>query len=223
MPGQRVARAVIPPSSQIEDTSLVTGDLLMDDPMDQAPEPQRQPETGAPPAGAATPARGRLVRRTDDQVIAGVASGIADALGIKPVLVRIAFVVLTAVGGIGAWLYVLGWLLLPPHRPHRGQLAVLWVVALLWAAAIAGDPLSRLFEDFVRRLWETRWAWPLAATVSVTVLTNPLVRRRWPQPARRVQLGLVIFAGLCGLTAAVGLLEVLLLLGLVAVVGLLAA
>jgi phage shock protein PspC (stress-responsive transcriptional regulator) len=117
--------------------------------MDQAAEPQRQPQAGAPPAGAATPARGRLVRRTDNRLLAGVAGGIADALGIHPVLVRIAFVVPTAFGGLGAWLYVLGWLLLPPHRPRRVKLAVLWVLALVWAAALAGyleDPiaLSRL-------------------------------------------------------------------------------
>jgi hypothetical protein len=101
---------------------------------------------------------------------------------------------------------------------------VLWVVTLLWVAGIAGSPLSRLsFEDFVRRLWDTRWAWPLAAAVAVTVLTSPAARRRWPQPARRVQLGLVVFAGLGGLIAAVGLRDSLLALGLAAVVGLLAA
>ena len=126
------------PSSQIEDTSFVTDDLLIGDPLDQVPAPQRQPEAAAPPAGGTTAARGRLVRRTDNKVIAGVASGIADALGIQPILVRIAFVVLIAAGGLGVWLYVLGWLLLPPHHPHAVQLAVLWVVALLWAAGIAG-------------------------------------------------------------------------------------
>jgi phage shock protein PspC (stress-responsive transcriptional regulator) len=201
---------------------LVTGDLLIGDPMDEVPAPPRQPEAAAPPAGD-TAARGRLVRRTDNKVIAGVASGIADALGIKPILVRIAFVVLTAAGGLGVWLYVLGWLVLPPHRPHSVQLAGLWVVALLWAAAIAGDPLSRLFEDFVRRLWETRWAWPLAAAVSVTVLTSPPARRHWPQPTRRVQLGLLVTAGLGGLTAAIGLRDTLLAVGLATAVGLLAA
>jgi phage shock protein PspC (stress-responsive transcriptional regulator) len=214
---------VIPPSTQIGDTSFVTGDLLIDDPMDQGPEPPRQPEAAAPPAGGTTAARGRLVRRTDNKVIAGVASGIADALEIQPILVRIAFVVLTAAGGLGVWLYVLGWLVLPPHRPRLIQLAVLWVLALLWAAAIAGDSLSRLFEDFVRRLWETRWAWPLAAAVAVTVLTSPPARRRWPTPTRRVQLGLIVVAGLGGLTAALGPHQALLLLGLAAVVGLLAA
>ena len=118
--------------------------------MDQAPEPQRQPEAAAPPAGGTTAARGRLVRRTDNKLIAGVASGIADALGIKPILVRIAFVVLTAAGGLGVWLYVLGWLLLPPHHPRSVKLAVLWVVALLWVAGIAGSPLSRLSFERLR-------------------------------------------------------------------------
>jgi phage shock protein PspC (stress-responsive transcriptional regulator) len=54
------------------------------------------------------------VRRTDRKMIAGVASGIAAYFGIRPLLVRIAFVVLTAFGGLGALLYVLGWLLIPP-------------------------------------------------------------------------------------------------------------
>ena len=191
--------------------------------MDQAAQPQRQPEAGAPPAGAATPARGRLVRRTDNKLIAGVASGIADALGIQPVLVRIAFVALTAAGGLGAWLYVLGWLLLPPHRPHSVQLAVLWVVALLVAAGIAGEVAGDASERFGRRLWETRWVWPLAAAVAITVLTSQPARRRWPQPTRRVQLGLIVAAGLGGLTAAVGLRGTLLAVGLAAIVGLLAA
>jgi phage shock protein PspC (stress-responsive transcriptional regulator) len=65
--------------------------------------------------GAAPPApRPRLVRRGSHKMIAGVAGGIADTLGVEPVLVRIAFVVLTLFGGLGALLYVLGWLLIPP-------------------------------------------------------------------------------------------------------------
>jgi phage shock protein C len=69
----------------------------------------------APPAAGPPPApRGRLVRRTSNKVIAGVAGGIADTLGVEPVLVRIGFVALTVFGGLGALLYVLGWLLIPP-------------------------------------------------------------------------------------------------------------
>jgi phage shock protein PspC (stress-responsive transcriptional regulator) len=71
---------------------------------------------GAAPPGAGPPpaTRRRLVRRTSHKMIAGVASGIGDALGVDPVLVRIGFVVLTLFGGLGALLYVLGWLLIPP-------------------------------------------------------------------------------------------------------------
>ena len=55
----------------------------------------------------------RLVRRTDDRVVAGVASGVADALNLDPVLVRIGFVVLAFAGGAGIVLYVALWLLTP--------------------------------------------------------------------------------------------------------------
>jgi phage shock protein PspC (stress-responsive transcriptional regulator) len=55
----------------------------------------------------------RLVRRHDDRVIAGVAGGVADALGLDPVLVRIGFVVLAFAGGAGIIAYVALWLLTP--------------------------------------------------------------------------------------------------------------
>jgi hypothetical protein len=55
------------------------------------------------------------------------------------------------------------------------------------------------------------------------VLTSQPARRRWPQPTRRVQLGLIVTAAFGGLTAAVGLRGALLAVGLAAIVGLLAA
>ena len=55
----------------------------------------------------------RLVRRTDDRVVAGVASGLADLLGLDPVLVRIGFVVLAFAGGAGIIVYGALWLLTP--------------------------------------------------------------------------------------------------------------
>jgi phage shock protein C len=55
----------------------------------------------------------RLVRRRDDRVLAGVAGGVADALGVDVAVIRIAFAVLTLLGGSGILLYLLGWALLP--------------------------------------------------------------------------------------------------------------
>ena len=57
--------------------------------------------------------RGRLVRRSDDRLLAGVASGIARWLCIDVTLVRVAFVLTTLVSGVGLLAYVVGWLLLP--------------------------------------------------------------------------------------------------------------
>lgn len=56
----------------------------------------------------------RRPRRSDaDRKIAGVAGGVGRALGVDPVLIRVAFVILTIFAGVGLTLYVLAWLLLP--------------------------------------------------------------------------------------------------------------
>src|SRR4051794_1752773 len=58
----------------------------------------------------------RLVRRRDDRLIAGVCSGIADHLGIDPILVRIGTVVLSAFGGVGLVAYGAAWLFVPEEN-----------------------------------------------------------------------------------------------------------
>lgn len=64
------------------------------------PQPQPQPK--------------RLVRRTDDRMVAGVCSGVATYLGMDVTLVRL-ITVLGAVFGFGTFIvvYVVAWLLLP--------------------------------------------------------------------------------------------------------------
>jgi len=47
--------------------------------------------------------------RKDGKMLAGVAAGLADAAGVDPLVVRLAFVALTAAGGVGILLYVLCW------------------------------------------------------------------------------------------------------------------
>ena len=65
----------------------------------------------------------RPARPRDDRQVAGVAAGIARRYDIDPVLVRVGFVVAAFIG-IGAALYIAGWLVLPdepadPARPER--------------------------------------------------------------------------------------------------------
>jgi Putative stress-responsive transcriptional regulator len=55
-------------------------------------------------------------RRTDDRWIAGVCSGLADRLGVDPVIVRVGLVVLSLLWGAGITIYLVAWALLPNDR-----------------------------------------------------------------------------------------------------------
>jgi phage shock protein PspC (stress-responsive transcriptional regulator) len=100
------------------------------------------------PATTPTPALDRFfdslrrssVTRSQDRVIAGVCSGIAQRFGISPAIVRVGAVVLALLGP-GVFIYLLAWLLLPRYdgqvrleRAVRGGEAssiVLLVVSLM--------------------------------------------------------------------------------------------
>ena len=55
----------------------------------------------------------RITRSRSDRMIAGVAGGLAAYFGIEPMFVRLAFVVLTALNGLGALLYLALWFIVP--------------------------------------------------------------------------------------------------------------
>ena len=61
----------------------------------------------------------RLYRSNSDKMLGGVCGGIGVYLGIDATFVRIFFVVLTLAEGIGLWVYLLLWLLLPAEG-HSG-------------------------------------------------------------------------------------------------------
>src|SRR5689334_5328001 len=72
------------------------------------------PVTATTPAAAAPPrVRGRLTRSTDGRLVAGVASGIAEHLGVDVWVVRTAFVLLAFVNGAGVIAYGALWVLVP--------------------------------------------------------------------------------------------------------------
>lgn len=54
--------------------------------------------------------RGRLYRNADDKILGGVCSGLANYLGIDPVVMRILFVVFV---GALFWVYIILWIILP--------------------------------------------------------------------------------------------------------------
>lgn len=56
---------------------------------------------------------GNLTRSNSDKMIAGVCGGLANYLGIDPVFVRLAFVLLLFASGIGFMLYLILWVIMP--------------------------------------------------------------------------------------------------------------
>ena len=101
---------------------------------------------------------GRLRRVRTDRRVAGVAGGVARHLDIDPILVRVAFVVLTFFGGVGLLLYLALWLLVPEEGSdwatvrldRRSRTVALVAVGALALALLVshgwwGDPGPALF------------------------------------------------------------------------------
>lgn len=95
-----------------------------------------------------------LTRSRNDRMLAGVAGGIAETYGFDPILVRLAFVVLTlATFGTAVVAYVVAWLIVPEadahepvltsalrdarHRPRDGRLWIGIALVLIGAATLA--------------------------------------------------------------------------------------
>ena len=112
----------------------------------QLPPEPGPPGPEPPPAGDGP----RVVRRSrSERVIAGVCGGIGRYLGIDPVLLRVAFIILALANGLGLIAYVVAWVAIPEEgadqpagpapEPRRetgrmvlgGSLVVLGLVLLL--------------------------------------------------------------------------------------------
>jgi signal transduction histidine kinase len=70
----------------------------------------------------AAPAYRSLWRDPEHGLVAGVCAGLAERLGVDPLLLRAAFVAATAAGGVGVVAYGILWLLLPAAGDDRAPL-----------------------------------------------------------------------------------------------------
>ena len=62
----------------------------------------------------------RVVRRSkSERVVAGVCGGVGRYLGVDPVLLRIAFIILALANGLGVIAYVVAWVAIPEERPGQ--------------------------------------------------------------------------------------------------------
>ncbi len=68
---------------------------------------------------------GALLRPEHGRILAGVAAGTGDYLGVDATVVRLVLVALALLGGTGIPLYLAGWLLIP--EPGRRSIAADWL------------------------------------------------------------------------------------------------
>jgi phage shock protein C len=81
------------------------------------PEPGPTGSTG--PSEPPQPAQ-RVVRRSrSERVLAGVCGGVGRYLGVDPVLLRIAFIILALANGLGVIAYVVAWVAIPEEQPDQ--------------------------------------------------------------------------------------------------------
>lgn len=97
----------------------------------------------------------RPARPRDDRQVAGVAAALARRYDVDPVLVRVGFVV-AAFAGIGAALYIAGWIALPEEpgaRAHRSPRVLLMIglaiATIVGIGSIAGLEPSALLAGLV--------------------------------------------------------------------------
>lgn len=98
---------------------------------------------------SAPPAVRRAVRATSGRALGGVAAGVAEHLGLSPLVVRVAFVLLAMCGGVGVVMYAVLWVLLPQGEVRRQDTNDGWVQLLALGAlgiggllALQGTPLG---------------------------------------------------------------------------------
>jgi phage shock protein PspC (stress-responsive transcriptional regulator) len=99
----------------------------------------------------------RLVRSKQNKVLAGVAGGLADYFNVDPLLIRIAFVLLSFAGGIGIVAYAAAWALIPKEDDSRSL------------AESAVDKINRN-KDGKK---DNTWLWIIILAIAgVLILTN---------------------------------------------------
>lgn len=163
----------------------------------------------------------KVVRAAQGRYVGGVAAGIADHLGLAPRVVRLVFVALTLVHGMGLAMYGAFWLLMPQHSPAASPDDPTVAgpeeardhdrVRVLAAAAIAVGGLV-LLEQYGLASPVVLPLLVVAAGLAVVWQQSDAAQRaRWRSPGNlRVRLlalvggGLLLLTGLAGFLASIG-------------------
>jgi phage shock protein C len=79
----------------------------------------RTKAAGTAPEGALPRGPKRLYRSGRDRILGGVCGGIAEYLGVDPVLIRLLWVIWTLAWGSGIIAYIIAWIIIPRNPKHR--------------------------------------------------------------------------------------------------------
>lgn len=125
------------------------------------------------------------IRRTvgDRRRVAGVAGGLARHLDIDPLIVRVAFVVLTFFGGAGLVLYIACWLLVPEEGNDWARVALdrrSRTVALVLVGALV------LVILLGHTWWGSGYPWGLLIIAGIVALIATAFPRRDRGPAETI-------------------------------------
>lgn len=153
------------------------------------------------------PRRPPLRRDVDHKLIAGVSSGVARWLGVDRLIVRIVWVILTVVSGVGIPAYIAGWLLLPTSDGTTALAARLRARPGAWQIAAGAGCLTLAGLLTVRELgfwWSDAVVWPLvlAASGLAMLWRQTMSRRAAPEPTRSPRAGAAIEAVASPIVAA---------------------
>ena len=198
--------------------------------MDEPPRPPYLPlmttvesESEILPPPVQPPPRHR-VWRSGDRIVAGVAGGLADVLGVAPLWTRLSFVVLACLEGVGVAAYLAGWLLLPSGPTAKTPSVARRVVGLLvlpvWLLAVSGGDwwgvltgpagLVLVLIGVAMALWSPRAASPVGGSapppmpVRVDEVASPVPPRQPPSPLGRVTFGIALVVAAAGTVIAQG-------------------
>lgn len=145
-----------------------------------------------------------LRRAVNGRLLGGVAKGLSDLTGLRTSVLRVAFLVLGAAGGVGIAAYLVFWVFLPQvdgrtlREDRRAQ------VALVVGGTVGTIALVSLLTFNLLPGGSSTVAL-LAAVTGVVVVwqqADPVQRARWRQSATGTQSALIRFAGGALLLAA---------------------
>lgn len=106
----------------------------------------------------------RLYRSRKNRMIAGICGGLAEYLNIDPVLIRIAWVALTFLGGSGLLIYIVGIIIIPEntsqiidseHPPVKNDRGLFWGSLLILVGV--GLLLKQFGFFYYFNIWHLPW------------------------------------------------------------------